>query len=1021
MRGHRGQSARPACFIRLFSAWESAGYAAAMGMRRSSPVLVGRGDDLLELETAVADRAARPITLLGGEAGVGKTRLVAELMARATADGMLTTSGCCVQLGADALPYAPFVDALGRLVESLGDRAAEALGTAPADLAALVPELATGASGAALVSRGRMYEAVRGLLDRVPVPLVLVLEDIHWADQSSLELLAYLASRLRSGRTAVVATFRTDELSRRHPLVPILAELARSGRTNRIDLDRLGPDAVARLVREIRGEAPDALVAAIAGRSDGNPFLAEELLAVDGGPAAPLPGTLRDILLARLGTLSEPTRHVLDIVATLGRPADAELLELAWGGEAGPLDQAIREAVDRAILVVEPHGGRLAFRHALIGEAVADDLLPGERVRLHVVLARILAERPDLASPTRAGTAAEVAHHLVEAHDLPAAYRASVSAGDAAMAARAYPEARRLYERALDLLERVPDAGGRDATDRIRLLDLAAEACFRGGDAARAVALGRQAVAAAEGVVDPPRLSHLLGRLLEWIELTGELEEIAALGERAVGLVPPNPPTAERAFALLSLASARLHAGRDRGSLELAREAIRVAAACGATGIEACARSQVAVALAGLGRDREAVEEIERAVSLADRSGGAREIGVAHIDRAAVYSAAGRFADLPGVLAAARAALDREGLHDMSEPLLGTDDVELLAWQGRWDEAEPLAGRMIDAGSSRMALPSYLVTRGQLRVRSGRFEDGERDLAAVRDLQPSADPETRAAATGLLAEAAIGRDDPGDALRLVDEALAILGVTDEVPGRVHMFALGLRAAADLAERSRARRDADAQARAGAAAGQHADRLRLAETGRLVEGGANEDRVLSRVAWGLAEAGRIAVRPDADAWAAAALALETSGEPYLASYARYREAEATLAGTTDRARAERVLRDALSWAAAAGAGPLVRDIEGLARRARLDLSPPRPPEQAPQVGAPAPPDPYGLSPREREVLALLVDGRTNREIGERLFITEKTASSHVTHILDKLGVASRGAAAALAARGGLVEA
>jgi DNA-binding CsgD family transcriptional regulator len=386
-----------------------------------------------------------------------------------------------------------------------------------------------------------------------------------------------------------------------------------------------------------------------------------------------------------------------------------------------------------------------------------------------------------------------------------------------------------------------------------------------------------------------------------------------------------------------------------------------------------------------------------------------------------VYSAAGRFADLPGVLAGARAALDREGLHDMSEPLLGTDDVELLAWQGRWDEAEALAGRMIDAGSSRMALPSYLVTRGQLRVRSGRIEDGERDLAAVRDLRPAADPESRAAATGLLAEAAISRGDAGGALLLVDEALAVLAATDEVPGRAHLFALGLRAAADLAERSRARRDKDAEARAAAAAGQHADSLWLAESGRLVEGGANEARVSSRVAWGMAEEGRRTGSNDPDAWAVASTALEATGEPYLAAYARYREAEAALAGTTDRARAEGVLRDALAWAAAAGAGPLVRDIGGLARRARLDLEPaPSLRGTGPPDGdEPVAPDPYGLSPREREVLALLLEGRTNREIGERLFITEKTASSHVTHILDKLGVTSRGAAAALAARGGLV--
>ena len=498
-----------------------------MSMRRSSPVLVGREDDRLALEEAVADREARPVILVGGEAGVGKTRLVAELMACSTTAGAMTTAGSCIHLGADVLPYAPFVDALGRYVEALGDRAGDVLGAARADLAALLPDLGVDEESAGAASRGRVYEAVRGLLDRPPAPLVFVLEDIHWADSSSLELMAYLASRLRHGRTAIVATFRTDELHRRHPLVPVLAELSRSGRTTRLDLPRLGREQVASLVREIRHEAPDSLVAAIAGRSEGNPFLVEELLAVDAGPATPLPETLRDLLLARLGSLSEPSRRVLGIVAVVGRPVDAELVEATWDGSPSDLDSGLREAVDRAMLVVEPSGGRVAFRHALLGEAVADDLLPGERVRLHAALARILADRPDLASPTRAGAAAEIAHHLYEARDLPAALAASASAGDAAVAARAYSEAREQYERALDLLERIPDAG-EGAVDRIRLLDAAAEACFHSGSVARAVALGRRAVEESDTAGDPSRTGYLLGRLIEWTELTGDYPALEA-------------------------------------------------------------------------------------------------------------------------------------------------------------------------------------------------------------------------------------------------------------------------------------------------------------------------------------------------------------------------------------------------------------------------------------------------------------------------------------------------------------
>ncbi|HJW22266.1 MAG TPA: AAA family ATPase, partial [Candidatus Limnocylindrales bacterium] len=697
-----------------------------MGMRRSCPVLVGRAAELRALEEAIADRGARPVILLGGEAGVGKTRLVAELAASVMGAGTATAIGACVHLGADALPFAPFVDGLGRYVEALGDRAPEIAGPGRAELGLLIPELGgdtdpVSSNGDSGPSRGRLYEAVRRLLDRAPEPLVLVIEDIHWADQSSLELLAYLASRLREGRAALVATFRTDELHRRHPLVPVLAELERGGRSVRIDLERLTQDQVVEMVRAVEGNVADERLAAIGARSDGNPFLVEELLSVLGGPAAALPSTLRDVLFARLGALSEPARRVLGILAMLGRPADIRLLQAALDPVLD-LDAAIREAVDRAVLVVDAETGRLAFRHALIGEAVSDDLLPGERIRIHATLARILAADPSLASATRAGAAGEIAHHLLEARDLPAALRASVAAGQAAAAARAYPEARGHFERAVELAENHPawleesDLHGAD------LLDAAADASFRCGDVARAVALGRRAVAEAEAdrATSPVRLSHLLGRLLEWLELSGDRAEVPQLAERAVGLVPADPPSPQLAYALLALASVRSHVAHDAAAMGLAREAVRVAAACGATGVEACSRAAVAISLVALARDDEAVAEIERSVVLAERSRGATEMGVAHVDRPAVYTSVGRFTELRPILAESRAALDGEGLLDMADVFLATDEAELLIVEGDWMEAERLLDRSLATDPSRLPRGTHLIDRGVLRVRCGR-------------------------------------------------------------------------------------------------------------------------------------------------------------------------------------------------------------------------------------------------------------------------------------------------------------
>ncbi len=994
-----------------------------MGVRRSSPILVGRETELRALEEAVAARAERPLVLLGGEAGVGKTRLAGELATRAAAGRATVAVGSCVELGADLLPYAPFVESLGRLVEGLADGADELIGPARAELVPLLPNLAApaGAPGAGAWSQGRMYEAVRGLLDRAPDPLVLVLEDIHWADRSTLELLTYLARRLRHGRTALVATYRTDELHRRHPLLPVLAELERSGRATRIELGRLGRAEVAHLVSEIRGAPlPAALVEAIAGRSEGNPFLVEELLAADGGSATPLPETLRDLLLARVGAIEAPTRRALGIVAAAGRPVDGALVEAAWDGSTSDLDAALRDAIDRALLVVEPVGRKLAFRHALLAEAIDDDLLPGERVRLHATLARILRERPDLASGTSAGAAAELAHHLLAARDLPAALRATVRAADAAAVARAYPEARDLYERALELFEQVPGAEARAGTERAGLLDRAAEASFHAGDAGRAVALGRLAVAEAEGAGEPARVGYLLGRLIEWTEEIGDFGALTELADRALALVPEVPPSPGRAFALIGRAAALLHRSRNYDGARAAAEAARVAAASGATGYEAIARSMRGTGLVGLGRDEEAFEEVERAAELAAISGGTEETVIVMANRVAVYGFPGHLDRVGGVLAEARRAVDREGSLVITEPYFDLWEACIQEWQGRRREAEALVSEHLGRSAAGPTTRSELLSfRGVMRVRRGLLEEGEDDARAALRFGPAVFAETSAEVFRTLAEAALMRGDPAAALDRVDEGLAALEPTDDVSRRAHLHALGLGVAADLAERSRARREPGLEKVAAAAARHHGDRLQAALDGRLVEEGGVNSYVRAMGAWGLGEASRCAGEPSPDLWAVAASALPAVGETHLAACCRFREAEASLMGPGDRARAVEALRAARAWAVMVGAEPLLRDVDGLARRARLDIAAP---VSEPPVTAAGEPlrDPYGLSPREHEVLALLVDGRTNREIGATLFISEKTASVHVTHILDKLGVTSRGAAAALAARADLVD-
>jgi predicted ATPase len=218
-----------------------------MAERVSSPTFVGRTEELRRLEAALerAGAGEPAITLLGGEAGVGKTRLVGELAARAEKAGARVLVGGCIELGDGALPYAPIVEALRHLPRTLDPASLRALaGPAHAELAGLLPELGDGPpglgdpQGMAGHGQARLFELVLGMLDRLgrEQPLLLVVEDLHWADRSTRDLLAFLVRNLRAGRVLLVATYRSDELHRRHPLRPFLAELARSGRADRVEL-----------------------------------------------------------------------------------------------------------------------------------------------------------------------------------------------------------------------------------------------------------------------------------------------------------------------------------------------------------------------------------------------------------------------------------------------------------------------------------------------------------------------------------------------------------------------------------------------------------------------------------------------------------------------------------------------------------------------------------------------------------------------------------------------------------------
>jgi predicted ATPase len=371
----------------------------------SCPVLVGRAGQMGALQEAFAAvrQGGHPAVLIGGEAGAGKSRLLAEFTA-ATAGARVLTGGC-LQLGADGLPFAPFTAMLRQLVRELGADAVTAMvpDRGAGELARLLPELGEPPGGGdPSEARARLFEELLTLLEHLagPGPVVLVVEDAHWADESTRNLLAFLIGQQRALRGVLIAvTFRSDELHRTHPLRPLLAELARIEWVQRVELPRLTRRETGELAARLQGHQPsEDLAARLFERSEGNPLFTEELLHCQ-DLTRDLPESLRDLLLASVARLPEHTRDVLQVASAGLDPNGHALLCAVSRLDDEELARALRPAVAANVLLATREG--YSFRHALIREAVYEDLLPGEGQRLHARFAAALEADPSLVEPGR--------------------------------------------------------------------------------------------------------------------------------------------------------------------------------------------------------------------------------------------------------------------------------------------------------------------------------------------------------------------------------------------------------------------------------------------------------------------------------------------------------------------------------------------------------------------------------------------------------------------------------------------
>ena len=368
----------------------------------ATSVLVGRARELAELDAALERvREGRPsAVLVGGEAGVGKSRLAGEFGARARAAGAVRVlSGHCLDLSAEGLPFAPFTGVLRELIRELGADGLAALlpGQDARELARLLPELGEpGLQGDPGEARARMFGQVLVLLERLAEagPVVLVIEDAHWSDRSTRDLLAFLIGNQQAlDGVLIVVTFRSDELHRGHPLRPVLAELGRLGWVARLDLPRLTRREGRELMACVLGRMPGPdLAERVFRRSEGNPLFMEALLRCDESGGSELPESLRDLVLADVERLPAQAQEVLEALAVAGEQCRHALLAAVTGLGDGELLAALRLAVAANVLV--PAGDGYAFRHALIREAIVGQVLPGEKTRLHVRVAEMPGRGP---------------------------------------------------------------------------------------------------------------------------------------------------------------------------------------------------------------------------------------------------------------------------------------------------------------------------------------------------------------------------------------------------------------------------------------------------------------------------------------------------------------------------------------------------------------------------------------------------------------------------------------------------
>ena len=946
--------------------------------------VVGRAADLARI-AELLDRALddEPATVLVfGEAGVGKSTTLQAAAGLAHDRGFVTATGSCSD-GDSGTSFAPIRVALRGLLGAYGAGVvAAAVEERPAVSLLLPPRWRSADEPGTSADVGELYDSVLGLIGALAAerPLVLALEDLHWADRSTLELLSFVARNLIGERVVLVGTVRSEDLATEHPAGRAVTELARLASATRIELAGLDVGAFAEMVAAAGVSLDGAAVAALHQRTGGNPFYALELLAAGATSSGPLPPSVTDAIEIRLAGLSSDALAGVRAAAGAG-VVDVPVLAAMVERAEPSVEDSLRAAVAAGVLVADSQSGETRFRHALVREVTYGTLLTSERRRLHEAAAEALSKKAEV-------DAAQLAHHYLAANRPADALRTSIAAARAEAGAFGSVDAIDHYMHAAETWNVVPPA---DRPTELTYEDLLQEAmvcAVNVGALDEGATVGSRLLDALDARADPERWALCAARLSELRWELGDGAGASTLLDRAEEHLSGHPDCIAQVRVLERRAFQAITSGRQAEGRDIARAAVDAALRIGDAESIAVALNRVAIASSSLG-DADSVERLLEAFDAAWRAQLPHEVSRAGINMLLLLHTGGRIGIAIEAGERVLQAATELRINPTSQSALVALYARSLIDVGEWDRADALLSGIRLPNGARyrtyiaLALAEFAAARGDADLARRMLKEARFDAVITLGLRGACLEAELALADG---ELHLARDVANDYLPLAAMVL------DSTFARLSALAL------------RALRQGETEA-----ADKYLEQATLRdETVMRTPVGTPADHTAWLAAARAAHA-QIHGRAASGWWADASDCFDRAGLIVRRAWAQVEQAAAVVDEGGDRGAASRLVADAHALSSRLGAEPVRRYAESLARRARLDV---------PGIPRIAQGD-LGLTEREVEVLRLVAAGRTNKEIAAELYISVKTASVHVSNILRKVGAATRTEAGAIAHREGLV--